>query len=67
MRPTIISLDQTTLLFPSLQLMYAFKHEIACSEFYVERDIITFVGFFTQDQVDLAVTKYNAVATSLKD
>ncbi|HYO22358.1 MAG TPA: hypothetical protein VER36_08115 [Flavisolibacter sp.] len=51
---------QTTLVFQSLELMYAFKHDIACAEFYVERDMIAFVGFFTQEQVDLAITKYNA-------
>jgi hypothetical protein len=63
MPTTITSQFQTKLLFHSLQMMYEFKHEIACNEFYVERDVITFVGFFTKEQVDLAVIKYNAVAT----
>jgi hypothetical protein len=66
MIPFITSQPQTTLLFPSLQSMYDFKHKIACTEFYVVRDAITFVGFFTPEQVDLAVTKYNAVATCVK-
>jgi hypothetical protein len=57
---------ETMLLFQSLQLMYNFKHEITCSEFYVDRDAMSFVGFFTTEQVHLAVTKYNAEATSLK-
>jgi hypothetical protein len=62
MPPTINSKVQTTLLFPSLQLMYQFKHEIVCTEFYIDRDTRAFVGFFTREQVVLAVTKYNAVA-----
>ncbi|MFL5742143.1 MAG: hypothetical protein ACJ75B_18110 [Flavisolibacter sp.] len=66
MPPTSNSQVQTRLLFQTLQSMYAFKHEIACSEFYVERDVISFVGLFTQDQIDLAVIKYNAVASRLK-
>lgn len=66
MPPTIYSQLQTTLLFQSLQMMYDFKHEIACTEFYVDRDTMAFVGIFTTEQVDLAVTKYNAVATSVK-
>jgi hypothetical protein len=57
---------QTMLLFKSLQLMYDFKHEITCTEFYVDRDAMSFVGFFTTAQLHLAVTKYNAEATSLK-
>ena len=61
MPPTINSKLQTTLLFPSLQTMYAFKHTIACAEFYVDRDAITFVGVFTAEQIDLALTEYNAV------
>jgi hypothetical protein len=65
MTPKITLQIQTKLLFKSIESMYAFKHQIACSEFYVERDVASFVGFFTQDQVDLAVTKYNAVATPL--
>jgi hypothetical protein len=42
--------------------MYQFKHEIVCTEFYIDRDTRAFVGFFTREQVVLAVTKYNAVA-----
>jgi hypothetical protein len=44
-------------------MMYEFKHEIACTEFYVDRDAMTFVGFFTTEQIHLAVTKYRAVPT----
>jgi hypothetical protein len=58
---------QTMLLFPSLQLMYAFKHEIVCMDFYIDRDTRAFVGFFTREQVVLAATKYNAVATLVKE
>jgi hypothetical protein len=53
---------QTMLVFESLEKMYDFKHEIACQEFYIERDAKAFVGFFTPEQVLLAITKYNAVS-----
>jgi hypothetical protein len=43
--------------------MYEFKHEIACAEFYIDRDTMAFVGFFTKEQIDLAVTTYKAVTT----
>ena len=47
-------------------MMYAFKHVIACAEFYIDRDRVAFVGFFTREQIDLAVTSYKAVATLAK-
>jgi hypothetical protein len=47
--------------------MYQFKHEIVCTEFYIDRDTRAFVGFFTREQVVLAVTKYNAVAMPVED
>jgi hypothetical protein len=53
---------QTMLLFESIETMYCFKHEIACREFYIDRDAKAFVGFFTHDQVLLAINKYKAVS-----
>ena len=63
MPPTTNAQLQTTLSFQSLESMYAFKHQIACAEFYVDRDRVAFVGFFTREQIDFAVTTYNAAAT----
>jgi hypothetical protein len=66
MLPDINAQRPTILLFQSLQMMYSFKHEIACTEFYIERDAMAFVGFFTKEQVELAVTTYNAAATPIE-
>jgi hypothetical protein len=67
MRPPVDSPIQTMLLFDSIQLMYEFKHKISCTEFYIDRDAMSFVGVFTTEQVDLAVAEYNAVAKVKRD
>lgn len=58
--PTIIPKKQLSLLFKSGEVMTAFKRECACPDFYIDRDAIAIVGFFTNEQVQRAITKYEA-------
>lgn len=51
---------QVTLLFPSIDAMSSFKKECACVDFYIDRDALTLVGSFTEEQVDFAMQKYQA-------
>jgi hypothetical protein len=50
----------TILVFTSLADLSAFKHGCACDDFYVDRDLLSLVGNFTEEQVELAVSKYQA-------
>jgi hypothetical protein len=48
------------LVFSSLADISSFKHECHCQDFYVDRDRLRLVGNFTEEQILLAVNKYNA-------
>lgn len=58
--PTIVPKKQLRLLFKSGEVMTAFKRECTCPDFYIDRDAIAIVGFFTNEQVQMALTKYEA-------
>lgn len=51
---------QITLIFPSAAAIAQFKQEPFCCDFYIERDAMAVVGFFTEEQIQLALKKYDA-------
>ena len=59
--PIVISPEQVVLLFQSITAISAFKHESACNDFYIVRDVLMMVGAFQPGQVQLAIKKYEAV------
>ena len=60
--PADIPHKQVMLLFTSIASISAFKKEGTCYDFYIDRDTLTLVGSFTQEQVAIAREKYNAQA-----
>ena len=51
---------QTVILsFETLTDISNFKRECQCNDFYIDRDALTLVGTFTEDQLLLATAKYN--------
>ena len=60
--PSILPVIQVRLHFKSLESISAFKHECACGDFYIDRDELTLVGSFTEEQVAIALGKYDAVS-----
>ena len=57
---------QVTICFNSVTSISKFKHECGCSDFYIDRDQLTMVGYFTEDQIRLAMSKYAASLNSGK-
>jgi hypothetical protein len=51
------------LVFRSLADISKFKHECVCNDFYVDRDLLTMVGKFSKEQIQMAVSKYNALVS----
>ena len=49
--------------FKSISDISDFKHECDCNEFYIERDTLSIVGSFTEEQLKMAGEKYDAVHT----
>lgn len=47
--------------FHSVTDISKFKHECGCSDFYLERDLLTLVGTFTEEQLKIATNKYSAM------
>jgi hypothetical protein len=55
-----VAIKESTLLFPSNKAISEFKHKCGCNDFYIDRDSLTLVGFFTQEQIQLAAEKFGA-------
>ena len=47
--------------FKSLQDLSAFKKECGCNDFYIDRDSLTLVGSFTEEQLKIATGKFLAL------
>ena len=56
--PLSIPKKQVSLFFKSAAAISQFKQESAAQDFYIDRDALAMVGFFTDEQLRLAVTKY---------
>ena len=55
------------LLFKSINDISLFKNECQCSDFYIDRDQLTLVGTFSEDQLKMAIEKYKASYTRMID
>lgn len=53
-----------TLTFNSISDLSKFKNDCNCSDFYIDRDALTLVGTFTDEQLQIAFNKYSAVLKS---
>lgn len=51
---------KVTLTFQSINTLSLFKKECECDDFYVDRDTLTLVGSFTEEQLQVANYKYLA-------
>ncbi|MGZ5189485.1 MAG: hypothetical protein ACXWCZ_00625 [Flavisolibacter sp.] len=49
------------LVFSSMADISNFKQECLCDDFYVDRDLLSLVGSFTDAQIMIAKTKYKAL------
>ena len=47
--------------FKSINDISKFKHECACNDFYIDRDSLTLVGTFTQEQLQIATARYGVL------
>ena len=56
-----IHLKKVTLSFRSMEYLSAFKKECTCYDFYVDRDNLTLVGSFTEEQLKMATSIYLAL------
>ncbi|GAA4746262.1 hypothetical protein [Flavisolibacter ginsenosidimutans] len=52
---------KVNLSFKSLTDLAAFKNECACKDFYIDRDSLTLVGTFSEEQLKIATGKYFAL------
>lgn len=52
---------QVILSFQSITDISKFKHECGCRDFYIDRDSLTLVGTFTDEQLQLATLTYSAI------
>ncbi len=50
--------------FRSVTELAKFKNECGCRDFYIDRDALTLVGTFSEEQIRLATTKYAAMYQS---
>ena len=55
------STQRMVLVFTSMADISTFKHECICRDFYIDRDLLSLVGSFTEAQLSIAQTKYHAV------
>jgi len=60
-------LTKVTLSFRSLDDLSAFKKEVTCGDFYIDRDELTLVGSFTEEQLKKATGKYLALSYTVTD
>jgi len=63
--PNVLVIE-SFLVFPSNKAISDFKHECGCNDFYIDRDKLTLVGFFTEDQIRLATVKFGATKNATK-
>ena len=49
------------ILFKSIAELSKFKRDSGCRDFYVDRDLLSIVGIFTEFNLNLAINKYNAI------
>lgn len=56
--PSLVPQTQISLFFTSAAAISQFKQESGCQDFYIERDALAVVGHFTEEQIGLAVAKY---------
>jgi hypothetical protein len=56
-----VAIRESSIVFPSNEAISSFKHECQCNDFYIDRDAMTLVGFFTDEQIKLATEKFEAV------
>ena len=52
--------QKVVLVFRSIAALSGFKNECTCDDFYVDRDALTIVGSFTEEQLQIANFKYFA-------
>ena len=57
--PNVLVIE-SFLVFPSNKAISDFKHECGCNDFYIDRDELTLVGFFTEEQIKLAIVNFGA-------
>jgi hypothetical protein len=57
--PNVVVIE-SAIFFLSNEAILSFKHECACNDFYIDRDAIALVGFFTQEQIQMAIERYGA-------
>ena len=55
------STQRKVLVFTSIEDISTFKHECVCRDFYVDRDLLSLVGSFTEAQLSIAQNKYHAL------
>lgn len=54
------------LFFQTLDAISNFKKECNCNDFYIDRDVLSIVGTFTDEQLYLAINKYSAICKTDK-
>ena len=59
--PFTSTLKKAIIRFPSLVDLSNFKHDCACADFYVDRDALTLVGSFTEEQLQIANYSYGGM------
>lgn len=59
--PYINNPTKAILTFLSISDLSMFKNACACNDFYVDRDALTLVGNFTEEQCKMASDAYRAV------
>ena len=67
MNPAFSESNKIILRFQALADISLFKHECACTDFYIDRDALTLVGTFSTAQLRLATTKYAAEQSPTND
>ena len=52
--------QKAILVFKSITELTAFKRDCQCDDFYIDRDELSLVGSFTEDQLQSAKNNYSA-------
>lgn len=55
--------QKAVLIFKSMTQLVAFKNDRKCDDFYIDRDELSLVGTFTEDQLQSAKNDYSASFT----
>jgi hypothetical protein len=55
------------ILFKSIEQLAKFKIESGCKDFYIDRDILSIVGIFSESNLQLATGKFNAMISMVKN